>query len=651
MLDKVLVDIAKEHSLKISKDTVFGLYRGQLLNLSVTSNSQYVAVISLDEGKKLTDTLLTKENKKMLRSKLKSMKLEVSKEAILFTGIPCGLREKTRSEKLRKMLDDVCEFLSTFQSFEGSNISNIVLLGSIPAIKTDDIIAKVKQDLKREREKEIDHQKGFLFASVGVIVGACIAGLASGLMNVKLNSDLNAFGKAIPVVFGASFLYQKFANGVDKISKILIAIAATLGFMFWEISRYATVIKYKGADFTFNGLVEMFQANLNTETVTGKFTLLTLGIILAWVFFFVKRTDTVSFSIDEGEFLTEERSQEFELMSKGNWYSGFLFLGGVIALFSTVFLSVSVHEDFSYFEYLPFLYIALIAQGILWFSFNLIRKKVPALDVAMKTYGLTKMPKWFDPIVTHFCLAFFSGAIAFIALWANMKFDTSKEQLVIASLLETYSSGNQCEWLDFKPEKMEKLSMRVCKSTYRELDKNLKANVHYKQGFLEIPYALFVSFPSLDTFESYLKIDGKIGELREFNILHFYRNDKTDKFKKTMKEWETQCESEDGAYCRFTAYILGENGEVDRELLFLNKGCEKKDAVSCYGLILHEKVEDSKKDVQLEKMKSYCDEGHGESCHYLGHSYENYKAEQNKTKAPPLYVQACKLGIKKACDH
>lgn len=651
MLDKVLVDIAKEYNLKITKDVVFGLYKGQLISLAFASNNQYTAVIRLDESRNLVNTLSTKENKKILHDKLKSMQVNVQKEAILFNGIPCGLREKTRSEKLRKMLNEVCIFLADFQSFEDADINNIILLGSTPVIRSEVIIAKTKQDLKQEREKEIDYQKGFLISSVGTVAGSCIAGLASGLMNIKLYSDLNAFGKAIFVVFCAAFLYRKFGKGVDKVSKWLIGGVATLGFMFWEISRYAILMKYKGMDFTFNALVELFQSNINTETVIGRFTLLSLGTIWVWVFFFVARTDTVVFSMDEGEFIDENKMKEFELASKGNWYSGFLFFCGFIALLVSVLISVSVHGNFTYFEHLPFLYIGLLVQGVLWFIFSSFRKKNPALDATMKTYGLRKMPKWFDALVTHLCLALYSGALCFIVSWANITFDTTEENLVTSQLLEVYTNKNQCQLLSFQPKEMDDLSMRVCKSKYGFLVKDMEAIISYKKGFLQIPYALAVSFPALDTFEGYMRKTGKISELRKINILHFYNNDSSDKFQETMKSWESQCEGDDGAYCRFAAYIYGEKKEVGTELKLLNKGCGKKDAVSCYGIVLHKQAEDAQKDLIIIKMKDFCAQGHGESCHYLGHSYESYKALENKSEIASMHAQACRLGVKVACDH
>ena len=71
-----------------------------------------------------------------------------------------------KRKKLKEALDETSGFFAEFQSFEGQNIHNIVLLGNIPVIKSDDIFEKTRKRFAQE----IDHKKGFLISFLLTVI-------------------------------------------------------------------------------------------------------------------------------------------------------------------------------------------------------------------------------------------------------------------------------------------------------------------------------------------------------------------------------------------------------------------------------------------------------------------------------------------------
>ena len=91
MLDKALVDFARQYNLKLTEDSTFGYYRGQLFNLGLLQNNQYNLIVSFSpEKKELFQLLSTKENKKKISSLVKCMSVQIHERAIILQAFISG---------------------------------------------------------------------------------------------------------------------------------------------------------------------------------------------------------------------------------------------------------------------------------------------------------------------------------------------------------------------------------------------------------------------------------------------------------------------------------------------------------------------------------------------------------------------------------
>jgi len=394
MIDKVLWKIADENEFKTTESSVFGLYHGQLINMSTGANGQYNVYIGLSEGK--SDLFSMKDNQKKLRKKLKCMRLVVEKDHLIFEGIPCGLREKSRIEKLEFMLNDICTFLAEFQTVDVQNSRDVILIGNAPFMKSEDLILKKKLELKRKREKGIDYQKGLTCSAIGVFLFSCFAGIVSGLMNINLESDINEFGKAIIIVVVTAGIFKKFSGGIDKLSKWIIGGIASLGYLVWEIVRYAVYFKFEELDFTADSLVNLLQENIEAGNELGISALICLVVIWGWTLFAVKRTDSEKVEINEGRPLSDEQRAEIELILKGNKYSTpFIIIGFFVGIAATM-ACIALNEGKSDFSISSFITVFVLSHFILWYFFSKLRAANSAIDKNMKMYGFKKMPAWYD---------------------------------------------------------------------------------------------------------------------------------------------------------------------------------------------------------------------------------------------------------------
>ena len=176
MFDKI-ISIAKEHNFKVSGGVFFGLYKGQLVSVR-PGEFAVVDIINvhLGENEKLIEFLSNKENQKILKKKLKAIHIHID-----FWEDGTCFDATIKRKRLKESLDEISRSFAKFQSFEGQNIHNIVLLGNIPVIKSDDISEKTRKRLAQK----IDHKKEFLISFLVTVIFSCIGGFISGLIIVK----------------------------------------------------------------------------------------------------------------------------------------------------------------------------------------------------------------------------------------------------------------------------------------------------------------------------------------------------------------------------------------------------------------------------------------------------------------------------------
>ena len=317
MFDRI-INIAKKYNFKVSGGVFFGLYKGQLVSVRLGGYTVDIINVHLGDNQKLIEFLLNKENQKILMKKLKAIHIHIDfwEDGICFDAT-------IKRKKLKEALDEISGFFAKFQSFEGHNIHNIVLLGNIPVIKSDDIFEKTRKRLAQK----IDHKKEFLISFLVIIIGSCIGGFISGLMIIKTTSFAYFFFARSLLITLVSSFYMGFPEHVDKTSKLLIGGIATLGLILWETIQYATVMKYTGASkLSDNNFIEMLQEYiLNFPAIPFE-----LGSILIFVVFILRRTDDVILTVTDGEVINKKIIDRLNMVSREYRYRLFCF--GIFSL-------------------------------------------------------------------------------------------------------------------------------------------------------------------------------------------------------------------------------------------------------------------------------------------------------------------------------
>jgi hypothetical protein len=650
-LDKVLLSIAEDHKLKASSDKVFGVINGQYICIFRSQQGYVITARISEESLNLFEAI--NQNQGICKAiGLKRGKADLSTKHLVITGVMGHLFPSKTKIKINETLYNLVELLNRNQKHESATTEDTILIEGIPSPNDENLKKSAEKNLVRDANKVINHHLG---AYVGVLFGlgaGVILGMISWLMQKHAGSDINPFGKGLIASGISAGMYIKIAGGIDKKSRIIVALISVLIFLSWDISLLFFHYYFKAnISLTLERLIQIYKTHFLNFSVIGKFALVALGTIAISSAFLVRGTVRKAIHVEDGEKLDGESLAKAKKLKKGEKLLGFIIAGGFVLCFATALISASVYDYIEYISLTPFIQFGFIVMAITVIVVNLILKRTEILRLSLLNQKDGAKEKTIYWLMIFLISASVPVSLCFVLSYINLAFDKSSTVTIQAKASTNFSPGKyKCNSLEFSSEKYGYFDHRVCQPLANLIEKDELVSAEVRKGFLNIPYILKLNFPNLVSMKTYLSTRRKEEDLRSDVVQYFYENDKSVYFKSLINKWETSCVETAGPRCRLRAYIYEIEKRDSESLDFLKKGCFFNDPVACRGLLSNNVASDFDKSAAKEELKKRCIGGDDSYCMERVWVLWNAGHEINRTEISKVLDMSCKRGHPKACE-
>lgn len=645
-LDSILLFLAEEFGLKASGDRIFGVVNGQYICM-YRNQQGYHLVARVNVESRAVIEGISKDHGIPKSIGLKRNRVEFGEDHFVMSGIVGHLFPSKAKIKIKGIILSLTDMLSKHQKFSNPTTAETILLNGVPAPRDEKIIQQAEEERAKKSLKPIDHQRGMVWGVIfGVGLGILLGGLR-WLMIRYAKSDLNFFAKGFISCGLSVFLYTKLAGGVDKKSRFSVAILSLVIFLVWDMSWLYFQYQSSNVTLELSRLLEIYQSHFTNFSVFGKFAIAAIVVILGFSFFLVKPTILEKNTVEEGEFLKLESLKKVNKEEKKLWI---LIPAGFVVVASAGFLSLGGLDDFEYVRLDKFFIIGSVVQVLTMIGCHFLWRKLETFQL------LLNMNKGHKGVVPYILILgvfsfFVSLTTCFLASGINIYFDKSEIVKSEAQAYEDYQDGkHECSWLSVESSTLGIFKHRACKPRATLITKGELVELETKQGYLNIPYVLKFKLPHLESLESYLGSGRKVESLRLLYMTSFYEMDKSEGFKKHVKDWKKSCLKTPDMKCRLRSYVYDIEKDYKKALEFLQKACFVNDPVSCRGILLNQVSTDEDKGKAKAHLREKCVKGDHSYCMELVWSLWNMSFENNRSEIVEILDKSCRKGFSEACE-
>lgn len=651
LINKTLLTIAEELRFKVIKDRIFGVFDGQYICICRTQQG-YLLFAYVDSSARSVIERLNQNNGICKAIGFKRGRAEFEFGHLVIHGLGAQIFPSKTKSLIKETIKNLAALLNQNQKFVNPSTESTILIDGIPTPHDERYIKAAEEELLKVANKKIDYTAGIMLGLVCSLGVGVALGVFSWLGNKYAQSDINPFGKGVLAAGTMMIIYGKIAGGVDKKSRLIVALLSIFTFIVWDLTLiFLKIYDSSNAVYSIEKLVEIYSKQFLNQTTMGNYALVAIGSIIFASYLLRLRTDRTKLDL-RGVGLTIEASIErIKNLKKLENRFGFAFVAGILLLMGPIFLITTIPHRFEYFSFTPFMVLFVSLLGLL----------IPATHFFLKNKKIVKIA-YFDKETNaderraYWALIFFLNlfiptSICFVFSYLNVVLDKTAEQVIQARTDEDYSPSNgDCNSIELVSDKYGDFNRRICAPEAYLVKKGELAEVKMRGGYFDMPYLLDLTFPNLSSYKKFAASRESESDFRSNVIHYFYKIDKSAHFQEKFKEWESSCLKTPGYECRLRAYIYRVDKNNSQALKFLKRACAASEPISCHGVYLNEEATMEDKQQAINLLKVNCLEKRDNYCLELAFSLWNSSYEKNRDEIKRILDESCERGYEKACE-